>query len=527
VEAPATHLSLSVEEQFYIVLPFLLYIIYRWNKRWMFAAVLAVASASFLLSCRAITASPAATFFLLPTRAWELLAGSLLVGLNRRLLSPIASDLISIAGFLLIMTSVFAYDRNSVFPGLLAIVPVSGTMLVLLANESHATLISRYLSLPALVWLGKISFSLYLWHWPLLSVSRYAFDGQLSLQVIATILFLTVGLSWLTYSIIEQPIRRRQALASNKTLVVTLLVAWTVITSMSFLIYRHEGFPSRSSLAAIPAPDTFPVSEIQAIREKNLPILGDRTQTKQLFIVWGDSHAATAMPMISELAYNRRISGLGAAMPSSPPLPDTRNGWNKDLEEWNTGVLNLIEEKDIQHVFLIARWSSYIEKVADYDLLFGTDPLQTLAYDDLTVSRTPNEAFKAFERSIRSLSERLTKAGRHVYLVPQVPEQNSSPRRSAFTAERTWGWIPNRQVGIDRNTHESRQRRVNEVFHSLVSPLVTLVPSDQLLFGSDNRTILVNEKMLIYNDTNHLTIDGTRFALAPLLEPIFDTIANQ
>jgi hypothetical protein len=178
-------------------------------------------------------------------------------------------------------------------------------------------------------------------------------------------------------------------------------------------------------------------------------------------------------------------------------------------------------------VFLIARWSSYIEKVADYDLLFGTDPLQTLAYDDLTVSRTPNEAFKAFERSIRSLSERLTKAGRHVYLVPQVPEQNSSPRRSAFTAERTWGWIPNRQVGIDRNTHESRQRRVNEVFHSLVSPLVTLVPSDQLLFGSDNRTILVNEKMLIYNDTNHLTIDGTRFALAPLLEPIFDTIANQ
>ena len=56
---------------------------------------------------------------------------------------------------------------------------------------------------------------------------------------------------------------------------------------------------------------------------------------------------------------------------------------------------------------------------------------------------------------------------------------------------------------------------------------MTIVPSDQLLFGIDNRTILVNEKKLIYNDTNHLTIEGTRFALAPLLEPIFDTIANQ
>ncbi|MCY2975446.1 MAG: acyltransferase family protein [Planctomycetota bacterium] len=519
--------SLSVEEQFYLVLPFFLYIIYRWNKRWMFAAVLAVASASFLLSCRTITASPAATFFLLPTRAWELLAGSLLVGLNRRSFSLIVSEFISIFGFLLIMTSVFTYDRNTEFPGLLAVVPVLGTMLVLLANESHVTLIEGLLSLPALVWLGKISFSLYLWHWPLLSVSRYAFDGQLSVPAIAIVLIFTLGFSWLTYSIIEQPIRRRKVLASNKTLVVTLIFAWIIITVVSFQIYRYEGFPSRSSRAEIPSQNTFLLPEIQAIREKNLPFLGDRTHSKPSFIVWGDSHAATAMPMISELASNHGISGLGAAMSSSPPLPDTKNGWNKDLIEWNTRVLNLIEEKDIQHVFLIARWSSYIEKVADYDLLLGTDPLQTLAYDDQTLSKTPDEAFKAFDRSICSLSERLTKAGRHVFLVLQVPEQKSSPPRSYFTAERTWGWIPNRQVGIDRNTHESRQRRVNEVFYSLASPLVTIVPSDQLLFGSDNRTILVNEKKLIYNDTNHLTIEGTRFALAPLLEPIFDTIANQ
>jgi peptidoglycan/LPS O-acetylase OafA/YrhL len=519
--------SLSVEEQFYLLLPFFLYLIYRLNKRWMFAAVLAVASASLLLSCRTITASPAATFYLLPTRAWELLAGSLLVGLNRRAFSPIVSELISIVGFLLIMTSIFAYDRSTTFPGISAIAPVFGTMLVLYANESHATTIGRLLSRPTFVFIGKISFSLYLWHWPLLSIARYAFDGQLSMQAIAIVLIFTLGFSCLTYSIIEQPIRRRKVLASNRALVVTLLVAWTVITSVSFMIYRYEGFPSRSALATIPAPDTFPVSEINAIRQRNLPILGDRSQSKPSFIVWGDSHAATAMPMINELASKRGLSGLGAAMPSSPPLPNTKNGWNKDLEEWNTGVLNLIEEKDIQHVFLIARWSSYIEKVADYDLLFGTDPLQTLVYDDQTVSRTPDEAFQVFERSIRNLCDRLTKAGRHVYLIPQVPEQDSSPRRSAFTAERTWGWIPNQQLGIDRNTHESRQRRVNEVFHSLASPLVTVITSDQLLFGSDGRTILFNDQGLIYNDTNHLTIEGTRFALAPLLDPIFDTIANQ
>jgi len=518
--------SLSVEEQFYILLPFLLYFIHRWNKRWLFASVVVMASTSFLLSCRTVTASPAATFYLLPTRAWELLAGSLLIGFHRKSISPIVSECISILGILLIATSIFIYDRNTVFPGLLAIVPVAGTMLILVANESKPTLIGRLLSRPSLVFLGKLSFALYLWHWPLLSVARYALDGPLGLQAISIILIATFFLSWLSYILLEHPIRRSKFLGSSSSLISALLIAWISITGISFYIYLREGLPSRSLLATNPAPDTFPVSEIQAIRDRNLPILGEQSNPKLSFIVWGDSHAATSMPMISELAANRGLSGLGAAMPSSPPLPDTMNGWNKDLLEWNAGVLDLIEEKNIQNVFLIARWSSYVEKVADYDLLFGTDPSQTFVYDKQTITRTPDKAFQAFERSIRKLCQRLTEAGRHVYIVPQVPEQNSSPRRSAFTAERTWGWIPSRQIGIDRKSHELRQRRINQVFQSLQSRLVTVIHSDQLLFDDEDRTILFNDKGLIYNDTNHLTIEGTYFAIAPLMKPIFDRIAS-
>jgi len=473
-----------------------------------------------------MTTSPAATFYLLPTRAWELLAGALLIGFHRKSISPIVSECISILGLLLIAVSIFVYDRNTVFPGLLAIIPVAGTMLILVANESKPTLIGRLLSRPSLVFIGKISFALYLWHWPLLSVSRYALDGPLGFLAISIVLIATFCLSWLSYVLLEHPIRRRKLLGSNGSLMTALLIAWISITGISIFIYLQEGFPSRSLLANILAPDTFPVSEIQAIRDRTLPILGDQSNPKLSFIVWGDSHAATSMPMISELAANRGLRGLGAAMPASPPLPETMNGWNKDLLEWNTGILDLIEEKNIQHVFLIARWSSYIEKVADYDLLLGTDPLQTLAYDNQTIAKTPDEAFQAFQRSIRKLCQRLTEAGRHVYLVTQVPEQASSPRRSAFTAERTWGWIPNSQIGIDRQSHESRQRRSNQVFQSLQSPLLTVIYSDQLLFDDDDRTILVSDKGLIYNDTNHLTIEGTYFAIAPLLKPIFDTIAT-
>jgi len=473
-----------------------------------------------------VGASPAACFYLLPTRAWELLAGALLVVCNRSRTPKIVAEAMAILGMLSICVGIFGYDRQTPFPGLSAILPVSGTMLVLISNENSLTFLGRFLSQPMLVYFGKLSFALYLWHWPLLSISRYAADGQLSSSTTIVVLFATLIVSWLTYLLIEQPIRYRKILASRNSLWVAVLCGWLSITGFSLCIYIFEGFPNRNPLANGSRPELFPVSEIEAIRAGKLPVLGAQDNPVVSFIVWGDSHSAVNMPMMGELAKRRGLSGFAAAMSSSPPLPETMNGWNRDLMEWNKGVMDLIEQKDINHVFLIARWASYVEEINKYDMLFGTDPLQTLVYDNVNSTKSTDVAFAVFQQSIRKLCKRLTTAGRHVYIVPQVPEQGSNYRHREFIAERTWGWIPNKQLGLDRQTHLARQHRVNQVFNSLQSSHVSVLASDESLFDTNDRTILKKEDVLIYNDTNHLTIEGTYFAIAPLLEPIFDTIAK-
>jgi len=518
--------SLSVEEQFYILLPFLLLGIHRWNRRWLVPVICIGTIASLILSCMTVVASPAACFYLLPTRAWELLAGTLLVVCNRRRTPKIVAEAMAILGILSICVGVFGYDRQTPFPGFSAILPVAGTMLILISNENSLTFLGRFLSHPMLVYLGKLSFALYLWHWPLLSISRYAADGQLSTSITIVVLIATLVVSWVTYHLIEQPIRYRKILATQTSLWVAVLCGWLSIIGISLCVYCFEGFPNRNPLANGERPETFPVSEIEAIRTGNLPVLGAPDNPVRSFIVWGDSHSAVNMPMMGELAKRRGLSGFAAAMSSSPPLPETMNGWNRDLMEWNKGVLDLIEQKDIKHVFLIARWASYVEEINKYDLLFGTDPLQTFVYDNMNSTKSTDVAFTVFQQSIRKLCNRLTTAGRHVYIVPQVPEQGSNYRHRQFIAERTWGWIPNTQLGISKQTHLARQRRVNQVFSSLQSTLVSVLNADESLFDSNERTILHKGDVLIYSDINHLTIEGTYFAIAPLLEPIFDTIAK-
>ena len=519
--------SLSVEEQFYIIFPFVLILIFRWQRRYFFVACCIGGAISLAVSCLTIHDSPAANFYLLPFRTWELLAGALLVAETRFRCTGKIAELIAVTGIVLIVFSIFYYDNHTVFPGWAAVVPVFGSMLLIMSNQHALTGVGKILALAPLVWVGKLSFSLYLWHWPLLSISRFAVNGELSNMAMMAVMLVTAILSCLSYYLIEHPIRRRKLLVSTSALLSTLATTWLLITLSAVYFYWAEGCPQRSPYIINVPDDVYPLANIEDLRNGKLPILGDRSQPRHSFIVWGDSHAAMNMPMIDELAKRFSISGLGAAMSSSPPLPGTQNGWNKDLREWNTGVVQTIEEEDIQHIFLMARWSSYIEPLTTEDLHFGTSPDQTFVYVDSTAQKNPSTALQAFKQSLQNLCTRLTQQGRHVYLVPQVPEQRFSARLQAFIADRTWDWIPSRKTGIDRDTHDTRQLRVEQVFESLKSSLVTVIPSDQFLFNEDNSTILSSGDRWIYSDSHHLSIEGSRFAIEPLLEPIIASISDE
>lgn len=198
--------SLAVEEQFYIVFPLFLLAVARFGRVVLLGAILFIALISLLLSEWASRYAPSGNFFLAPTRAWELLAGStcaiIQMSSSRR-----PANWLSVAGLALILFSIFYYDERTPFPSAYALVPVFGTVLVLLYG-SGSTWTARMLSQPLLVGIGLISYSAYLWHQPLFAFARLSpFDTSDTLMLALSLCSLALG--FLSWKYVETPFRRR------------------------------------------------------------------------------------------------------------------------------------------------------------------------------------------------------------------------------------------------------------------------------------------------------------------------------
>ncbi|SDT02898.1 Peptidoglycan/LPS O-acetylase OafA/YrhL, contains acyltransferase and SGNH-hydrolase domains [Halopseudomonas xinjiangensis] len=203
--------SLAVEEQFYLVFPFALILFRRLSLRMLLALLALVALASLALAQELVDSHASASFFLLPTRAWEMLAGSLLAlgmhesGSNRRWFGNLAA----LAGVGLIGLAVFLFHAGTPFPGVYALVPVAGTMLII-AYATRETLVGRVLSLRPLVFIGTVSYSAYLIHQPLFAFTRIYTMRSLTLPLVLGMVGLTFVLAYLSWRFIENPFRQRR-----------------------------------------------------------------------------------------------------------------------------------------------------------------------------------------------------------------------------------------------------------------------------------------------------------------------------
>jgi peptidoglycan/LPS O-acetylase OafA/YrhL len=217
--------SLSVEEQFYMVLPPLLLLLRRFCPHRLKSAIAAITVISFLWASWGVFHSPDASFFLLPQRAWELSLGSLL-GLGALPIprSAIARQWVALVGLCLILVSVFQLSAAYPFPGLLALPPCAGALMIIAAGTEGSSFVSSLLSVPPLRFIGLISYSLYLWHAPVIVLQKYCyrmtfgrtlqalfprlgfFQAQ-RLERILVFLPLTFALAYLSWRFIEQPFR--------------------------------------------------------------------------------------------------------------------------------------------------------------------------------------------------------------------------------------------------------------------------------------------------------------------------------
>lgn len=259
-EKPLLHTwSLAVEEQYYLLFPALVSILWTWRKKWIVPLLTICALVSFGYAVWHVQIDNEKLFFDTRGRAWEILSGSLVAFYSqRRSLAPpslLLQQVLSSVGLLLILVSIFTFDETVHFPSAATLLPIAGTILVLLFARPH-TLAGRVLSSKALVGIGLISYSAYLWHQPLLALARVYTENNVTTPALMALCALTLGLAYLSWRFIEQPCRTPGNL-SNKAMVQAAVCASVALFALGMTGAHFEGFHSRFQGQQIAFKETY------------------------------------------------------------------------------------------------------------------------------------------------------------------------------------------------------------------------------------------------------------------------------
>lgn len=239
--------SLAVEEQYYILFPLLLALVWRKGRRFTVGVLAVLLLVSLALSVLTTGTHPTAAFYLLHTRAWELLAGALTVLLvTPTVISRLSltwRNVLSVAGMTLVALSVFSFDRHTPMPGIHAMVPTLGAVLIL-AFGTAGTWMARVLSLRPFVWCGLLSYSLYLWHQPLLVAAKYPFLREPPLWAIWLAIGASLPLAYLSWRFVEKPLRGKQWFKGRAVVAYTACFATVIPLGIGLVAWnRHNDSP--------------------------------------------------------------------------------------------------------------------------------------------------------------------------------------------------------------------------------------------------------------------------------------------
>ena len=282
--------SLSVEEQYYVIFPVFLVLAWHFGKKRVFWMIVVLAALSLLLSEWNWRNKTSANFYLATTRAWELLAGSITAFFmqNREVRK---NNLLALVGFAAVTFAVFSYDEKTPFPGVYALVPVVGAVLIILYAEK-TTLVAKLLSTRAFVGIGLISYSAYLWHQPIFAFARIAADGHPRFFLTTVLAFSSVALAYFSWRFIERPFRNTEKVSSTRMFLVSF---FGIFFFMSLGLFGHykDGFSWQEYVQ--PRVDTTNMTNV------NLPVY-----------VIGDSHAWHLIDGMMQLNRNSVILMAGA-----------------------------------------------------------------------------------------------------------------------------------------------------------------------------------------------------------------------
>lgn len=512
--------TLGIEEQFYLFFPFIILATARWLPRRVLAVLGLVTVGSFVFSMWCATTYPLAAFYLLPSRAWELGAGAFLAAFEiisfqtgaGKVATRFAVNYIGCAGLAALAVSIFCIPPQAPVPGVLTVLPVAGTLALIWSEGSMVN--SRILASAPMVFIGMISYSWYLWHWPAMSYVRILSVGVPSTWLLVLIATFTFGIAVLSWRYVEQ--RFRRARLPPTLLLARYAVALAILVTVAGTIKYAEGLPQRLSGAArnveaiigersgnclatwtIRAPDLS--SACVTLREGHPGIA-----------LIGDSHGAALGPGLREIASQRGWSFSILTKSACPPLlganiPHERMpAFADDCESFMTNSFRYVtNSRWFNTVLLAAAWSGYrrIGQASFHD---------TLA------------------RSIATLRA----AGKRVILVGDVPSWQINPTHFAFATAMPLRNRLARMLWFDRNNIYPRDGRsfLTEPIDPAVSWVLSQIAREsgvelvslRAVFCAKEGCLLQANGEFLYLDKHHLSDFGSHLAWRPLTKEVTD-----
>jgi peptidoglycan/LPS O-acetylase OafA/YrhL len=518
--------SLAVEEQYYLFFPVFLILTWRLGKQWIVVILALMAILSLALAQWGSLNKPDATYFLLPTRGWELLIGALiafyfsqnnLFDVERKQ-SLLIQQLGGALGLLLIGYAVFVFDSTTPFPGLYALIPTMGAAFVILfANDK--TLAGKLLSNGMIVNIGLISYSAYLWHQPLFAFARQMSINELHTSILSFLILITFVLAYFSWKYVETPFRNKKQFSRNNIFAIGIIGTF-VFMMLGLLGQYDNGFVSRSSaLTRIASLKTVEVSYCHTsgrrsaaqIASGDLCTLG--SSNVPTFAVIGDSHAGAIFESIKAYQTKNPFAFYAVSGSFCAPL---LNGFSldryasKDCVKTTREAFKQIAMSDsVKNVILVGEWASYTKGYRDNGSAIKIP--MALAFDDDGAAQSEVDNKHVFERSLFKTIHYLKSAGKNVIVVKSVPEfkQQVIPTISKLI----WHGKSNEDIAllapyIEVGEYNKRNFEVLEVFDKLQN--VYFIETKNVYCGSEKCESISSDGSVLFSDTNHLTEVGAK-----------------
>lgn len=499
---PLLHLwSLGVEEQFYLLWPILLLVFFKTGVRGLALITLLIGMVSFALAEFLVRDHPMLAYYMLPTRAGQLMSGALVYFCTRSdglKLNAALREALALVGLTAVLASLYFIDGDIAYPGLASLPVTLGTAAIILAGTKaeNYPIINRLLGIKPLVLIGRLSYSLYLWHWPIFAFRKYLYGSFDILSAVIAVM-IALGLSALTYHFVEKNYRRRPAAfpkVASKTLLLPALVAGLIMAGVGhtkgYGLFIFTDYSERlEAQKASDKPTQISSASAKYVcqsRRLSTEMLNDdaciinKSESPPRILLWGDSNAGHFVGTLGAMAGEFGFSFRNAVHAACPPFMEGAEDFTAETQRENCRtsanlVISSLREYDI--VMLGAVWSMHL-------------------HDENERGRA------AFENTV----DQLIAQGKEVVVLNRIPihrnmDRQCSMKQLKFTA-----------LNCDRRptTVIKQITEANDFIERVATtrPKLSVIGFNDLLCPDESCSPYIDKKLAYYNKS-HLNLDGS------------------